>query len=361
MSAAKTPITVFWSWQSDSDEATNKNFIGACLQAAAKGLKKAEGHVITVDRDTRGVGGSPSIAETILKKIRAADVFVFDATHVYRTPRPAPNPNVALELGYALAVLGENRVIGVMNRAGSSKGEEPPFDFRHRRWPIDYVLPPAPDSWGARLMGRIVAFARKDAPDRSAVEQRLTEALQGALSAALKEPKSGALRADRDLLIALRLWSALSSQELQDWKAYRLGVAVQYESMEQLKAFTEYLFLSDRPENHFEDDHLRSLHEEFCQALASYRHLCSVNMIPTPLDLDRLVVIEQSTSEKLDRELNEKVFFQQVETLAEAIRAVWAAWSAYAQEVSARYPEVTAIGVNVQASDSASSTKKTGA
>jgi len=90
-------FTVFWSWQSDSENSTNRNFIESCLERAAKNIAKGGEPVIAVDRDTQGVGGTPTIAETILAKIRAADFFVWDATLAYTHPRPAPNPNVMLD------------------------------------------------------------------------------------------------------------------------------------------------------------------------------------------------------------------------------------------------------------------------
>src|SRR5688572_24306321 len=136
---APNKFTVFWSWQSDSDTAINRNFIQDCVERAAKNVGKGDGVIIAVDRDTKGVGGTPNIADTILAKIRAADIFVWDATLAYSKPRPAPNPNVMLEFGYALAILGDGRMIGVLNEAGAS-AEELPFDLKHRRWPLTYHL-----------------------------------------------------------------------------------------------------------------------------------------------------------------------------------------------------------------------------
>jgi hypothetical protein len=48
------------------------------------------------------------------------------------TERPSPNPNVLVELGYALRALGEERVILVMNTA-FGKPEALPFDLRRKR------------------------------------------------------------------------------------------------------------------------------------------------------------------------------------------------------------------------------------
>src|SRR5438128_8742049 len=107
-------VTIFWSWQDDSPGPVNREFIQDCLQRAAKELGKVRAAIISLDRDTRGVAGSPEIAATILGKVRSSDVFVFDSTLYYSKPRASPNRNVMLELGYALAALGDSRVIGVM-------------------------------------------------------------------------------------------------------------------------------------------------------------------------------------------------------------------------------------------------------
>src|SRR5689334_724854 len=112
MPQAAEKIVIFYSWQTDSPSTENRSFIEDCLERASKQLKNTRARVIHVDRDTKGVGGTPHIVDTIFAKIRACDLFVWDATLVYKQPRPAPNPNVLIELGYALAVLGDSRIIG---------------------------------------------------------------------------------------------------------------------------------------------------------------------------------------------------------------------------------------------------------
>lgn len=52
---------------------------------------------------------------------------------------PIPNPNVLIEYGYALKVLGESRVVAVMNTAhGQASRDNMPFDLLNRRFPISY-------------------------------------------------------------------------------------------------------------------------------------------------------------------------------------------------------------------------------
>ena len=102
--------TVFYSWQSDRPNSTNRGFILGALEQAAKAVRSdaAVGVDPVVDRDTAGVAGSPEIAAVILQKIAQADIFVPDVSLVTSpdAKRPSPNPNVLLELGFAISRLG---------------------------------------------------------------------------------------------------------------------------------------------------------------------------------------------------------------------------------------------------------------
>jgi hypothetical protein len=135
------PGLVFYSWQSDLPNATNRGFIGRALEAAAKALKNDDSIQVepVIDRDTAGVPGSPNIAETVFRKIDQANVFVGDISIINRDMRDqatnerlTPNPNVLLELGYALKALGDKQVILVLNDAYGGL-ELLPFDLRMRR------------------------------------------------------------------------------------------------------------------------------------------------------------------------------------------------------------------------------------
>ena len=128
--------TVFYSWQSDLPNRTNRGLIEEALRKAAKAVHKSKVFEVEpiVDRDTRGTPGSPDILATILKKIAASFVFVADVSIVTRAQdcKPCPNPNVLLELGYALRSLGDEKVIVVYNTAFGTL-DELPFDLRGRR------------------------------------------------------------------------------------------------------------------------------------------------------------------------------------------------------------------------------------
>jgi hypothetical protein len=141
--------TVFWSWQSDLDRSITKDFIKAALEEA---LEKASSELqlesadrVELDHDTKGEAGLVEIVKTIFGKIDTCDVFVADITPIATTSPHAgqkqiPNPNVMIELGYALRELGHKRVITVANLAFGGRPEELPFDLRHRRGAITYLL-----------------------------------------------------------------------------------------------------------------------------------------------------------------------------------------------------------------------------
>jgi hypothetical protein len=128
---------VFYSWQSDLPNSTNRSFIETALQKATKSIRNDDSIEVdpVVDRDTYGVPGSPDIASTIFKKIEEAQVFVCDISIINsesESGRPTPNPNVLIELGYAFKTLGSERVIMIMNTA-FGKPENLPFDLKMRR------------------------------------------------------------------------------------------------------------------------------------------------------------------------------------------------------------------------------------
>ena len=149
-----TAETVFFSWQLDTDRKTGKNFLQDAMREACKQLSKDPEFVeaerdFEADSDTSGVSGQPHIATTILSKIEAATVFVADLTYVGSTDnhkKRIPNANVMLEYGWALKVLGPNRILSLMNTAYGAPDTHPlPFDLDHFRWPIQFKLPPDAD------------------------------------------------------------------------------------------------------------------------------------------------------------------------------------------------------------------------
>ncbi len=142
----KSSFVVFYSWQSDLPDETNRRIIREALRDASSRLEEAFSQRqlrVVVDEATRGKPGSPNIPETILEKIRGADVFVCDITTI-NVGRPVdhravPNPNVAIELGYAVAHLGWNRIVMLFNTAHGTFPGDAPFDIdRHRASPYHF-------------------------------------------------------------------------------------------------------------------------------------------------------------------------------------------------------------------------------
>jgi hypothetical protein len=119
--------------------AANRNFILTALESAAKDIASDDSIKVepVVDRDTLNVAGSPDIGATILAKIKDADVVVADVTIINgnSTGRLTPNPNVLVEVGYALAVHTESR-LSLVNNLAFGRPEDLPFDLRQKR--VDY-------------------------------------------------------------------------------------------------------------------------------------------------------------------------------------------------------------------------------
>jgi hypothetical protein len=72
---------VFYSWQSDLPDETNRVFIEKALHDAARSLNSdgTSGTELVIDRDTIGVPGSPDIADTVPAKIKQSQVFVCES------------------------------------------------------------------------------------------------------------------------------------------------------------------------------------------------------------------------------------------------------------------------------------------
>jgi hypothetical protein len=91
--------------------------------------------LIEIDHDTKGEPGMADIADTILRKIAESALFVADVTPLVRTKdgKALGNPNVLIEVGWALNKPGFGRSICVFNSAEGWTPEDLPFDIRHRR------------------------------------------------------------------------------------------------------------------------------------------------------------------------------------------------------------------------------------
>lgn len=148
---------VFYSWQSDLPKNKNRYFIDSCIKEAIKNCnKEIEGTEILADRDTEGLTGSPDIAQSIFDKINECDLFIADVSIVNpqtitdnsvkdrnsndyainnepeKKKRYTPNPNVLIELGYAVHCLGWERIICIIN-LDYGDIDKLPFDLKQHR------------------------------------------------------------------------------------------------------------------------------------------------------------------------------------------------------------------------------------
>lgn len=187
------PISVFYSWQSQSPEKINHYFIRDALKEAMGVIKNDCGldERPKVDHDTKGRPGFPDIVQTIFSKIEASFVFVADVSFTSKSDenRLSANPNVLIELGFALHALGDERIILVMNEHFGNPKDQMPFNLAARRWPITYSLNPDCDKETYKKV-------KKELTDK------LSEALKSMNSSGvlfLSPITSSSLRSDRQL------------------------------------------------------------------------------------------------------------------------------------------------------------------
>lgn len=128
---------IFYSWQSDLPNKTNRGFIQIALEKAVASISADDSFDIqpVIERDTEGVPGSPDIATTIFKKISSANIFVADVSIIIKKQgnfKATPNPNVLIELGFAIKALGFERIILIFNKSFGNI-DDLPFDLKTRR------------------------------------------------------------------------------------------------------------------------------------------------------------------------------------------------------------------------------------
>lgn len=231
-------VTVFYSWQSDSSSRTNRNFIEDALERAVRDIKK-EGLfsvVPVIDRDTKDIPGAPNIGETILQKIDNSQVFLCDVTIInplrQATDRPTPNPNVLVELGYALKALGPHRIIMVLNKA-YGKVEELPFDLRFKRV-MTYELAAEVDS---------------RAEERAKLVSQIEGALESIILTIQQEQKEDTTPAvslknylfdERHAIALHELMTSAAKTAAENISEEKLSIAITPEKENIIKRFSEY-------------------------------------------------------------------------------------------------------------------------
>jgi len=144
-------FTIFYSWQKDLPGKVNRNFIEECLESAVKSINQQVSILCSIDRDTRFVSGAPDIENEVLSKIDSSIAFIGDVSIINNDNKSAevktrltPNPNVLIELGYAIKSKGLSNILMVQNTNYGSP-EDLPFDLRGKRI-IGYNLNPESSS-----------------------------------------------------------------------------------------------------------------------------------------------------------------------------------------------------------------------
>lgn len=188
--------TVFYSWQSDLPE--TRGVIRWALDKATKNLSRDLNldEPLRVDQDTEGVAGWPDITSALFAKIDQCEVFVADITPINGPNsdfRITPNPNVLLELGYALGTgFGRTRIICVINTHYLPNGDlrELPFDLRGSR-PVQFTLQD-PTERGAEI--------GQEDPTRTRARADLSTKLEVALAAVMEALEAERLAAEAEML-----------------------------------------------------------------------------------------------------------------------------------------------------------------
>jgi len=184
MSKHNKEITIFYSWQSDLPDDTNRRAIRTSLREASNKVENEfsnDNVVITLDEATRAVSGSPNIPATILEKIEASDIFIADVSIINSSTidsRPCPNPNVVYELGFATAHLGWERIIMLFNTKYGELSADLPFDFDRHRVSI-FTVNDKSDKDGKNKLSNLLFIAIKSIlennPERASEQKELSE------------------------------------------------------------------------------------------------------------------------------------------------------------------------------------------
>lgn len=193
------PHVIFYSWQSDLPNSTNRGFIQNALEQAVKSLANEGDPTIepVLDRDTAGVAGSPDIGQTIFAKISKAAALVCDVSIINSgspDDRPTPNPNVLIELGFGLNALGPGKLIMVMNTEYGGP-ENLPFDLKQKLVMTYRISQNDTDKAAARKgLGQSLAAAIKAILIEA---QRESEARTAAETPSLSAQATAAVKAGR--------------------------------------------------------------------------------------------------------------------------------------------------------------------
>lgn len=256
-------MKIFYSWQADLPNSTNRGFIERALEKASAELAKTNPTTVTpvIERDIAGLPGAADILNGILDKIDAADVLVADVTIVTspRAKRPAPNPNVLFELGYAWRSLSHQRIVLVLN-THYGKPERLPFDIRAHAV-LSYTVAPNDTS---------------KSPVRDELSRKLLAALQEILESAPQRPLIVGRVRQVDLELFKRFLAELPSRGSIDFIDHNnmAGFAFEDREMAELERFARDW---GDPEHQFHDEVLEVLRGELYASVTEYLHFLALN------------------------------------------------------------------------------------
>ena len=136
-------MNIFYSWQSDLERKSNNYLIKAILKKIVSGINLKIEEPIRLDHDTKNLTGSPEIKTNLFHKIDNAKIFIADVSIINKDVefRPTSNPNVLVELGYAVNRIGWDRILLLFNEHYGNELELP-FDIRGHRL-IKYNIKPS--------------------------------------------------------------------------------------------------------------------------------------------------------------------------------------------------------------------------
>ncbi|HBO75831.1 MAG TPA: hypothetical protein DEH15_12330, partial [Marinilabiliales bacterium] len=128
---------------------------------------------LLIEEATRNMPGSPNIPATIFAKISNSDIFICDLTTINSsdsTNRKVPNPNVLIELGYAIAKLGWSRIILLFNTNFGDFPNDMPFDIdRHRA--SNYCIIDKNDNNGKKNLSSLLKIAIKTIIEQDPIKE----------------------------------------------------------------------------------------------------------------------------------------------------------------------------------------------
>lgn len=293
------PQLIFYSWQSDLPNNCNRGLIQEALAKAIEDVKAdAECSLEpAMDRDTDGVPGSPDISATIFAKIDSAAMFVADVSIIDpEAHRPTPNPNVLIELGYAVKALGWDRVVMVMNTERGTP-ERLPFDLRARRI-VSYTATPDGEK----------------APARNGLSKTLGAAIRLSLSGKFEDPANAPEAADGRMQFT-EADKKLFSQFLEDLPSSRSISFIDQHNMAgfsfpeaPIRELERFHVLWANAESEFLDPEMEGLRSKLYELVGKYIGLIAENTFPVG-------VTGRFTVPPEWEERNPKKFFEVVEKL----------------------------------------------